>query len=165
MNPSTGGAPMSGPLVLVLDPSAPLRQLYRDLLEDEGYRVSDAARLPDAGEVERLRPDALIVDHLLGGAADVVAMLHRVRVDPATSTIPVIVATAAAHVASVHDASFKDLGVQLLLKPFDIDDLLARVRGETSGQHAPPWPETAQPVDLSAGAARPVTGAETPPSP
>src|SRR5690348_5311952 len=86
-----GGGGMAR-LVLVIDDDRAIGELYRAILEDEGYRVRVHAS-PDLAlaAVVELRPDLLVLDLRFGPdgrGADVVA---RLKGDPATRALPVLV--------------------------------------------------------------------------
>ena len=54
--------------IMVIDDTPAILELYRDLLTDEGYAVASYARpLRDLAEVERIEPDLIIIDYLMGG--------------------------------------------------------------------------------------------------
>ncbi len=54
------------PHVLVIDDDEDLRDLFRDILEGESYRVTPAASALDTGEIARLAANPMILDLLLG---------------------------------------------------------------------------------------------------
>jgi CheY-like chemotaxis protein len=77
--------------VLVGDDNEQMRRLVVELLQAEGYEVSEAA---DTGEVlEQItqdRPDLLILDvHMPGGGG--IEALRAIRSDPANGHLPVLV--------------------------------------------------------------------------
>ena len=113
--------------VLVVDDDEDIRELLRQVLAEEGYRVSVAARA-DAGEVARLRPDLLLLDHLIHGEPVGWAVAGALRADPATAGLPVILCTAAAPEVRGAGDRLRDLDLGVVLKPFDLGELLAGVR-------------------------------------
>ncbi|MDQ2805499.1 MAG: response regulator [Chloroflexota bacterium] len=113
------------PLVLVIEDNADLAAIVRGMLEGAGYRVAVAADgtagLAAAG---RLRPAAILLDLLLpqAGGWDV---LQRLKADPTTADVPVVV---------VSILEQQRLGLLLgatgyLVKPLDRDRLLGLLRG------------------------------------
>jgi signal transduction histidine kinase len=118
---------MSRPLhILVADDMPDNRNLLRQLLRHEGYRVSEAADGAEAlslianGDVDMLLLD-LQMPHVDG-----FEVLARLGAEPATNP-PVLVVTAAAE----REARLRalELGAQdFVTKPFDTQELRARVR-------------------------------------
>ena len=119
----------SAPHVLVIDDDRPILDLYRDLLEDEGYRVTGRA-YPDVepAEAAALRPDAIILDFVFGGENVGLGFLERLKADPATEPIPVVVCTGDRRAAEDARAELDGWGCGVVLKPFDVDELAAKVR-------------------------------------
>ncbi|MFN8590432.1 MAG: response regulator [Thermomicrobiales bacterium] len=116
------------PHVLCVNDTQEILDLLRDLLEDEGYQVTTVIELLDLERVKALNPDVIVQDLLFEQTqARGWKFLTLVRLDPELSRIPLILCTAA--VAVVRDdvmaANLRQLGVRVVLKPFNIDDLLA----------------------------------------
>jgi CheY-like chemotaxis protein len=111
--------------VLVVDDASELRAVFRDILEDAGYRVSLVAAAPCAAAVARLRPDAILLDLLLGtdetAAWELVQALRR---SPETCTVPVVVCSAATLLLQELEPGLRALGATFVPKPFALDDLL-----------------------------------------
>lgn len=117
--------------VLVINDTPELLALFQELLEEEGYRVSLDAFVGDVGtklrEVERCQPDLIILDFIIGGEGTGWQFLQALRMNRRTTHIPVIVCTAAVDQIRQLQGQFDSLGVGVVLKPFDIDHLLAEV--------------------------------------
>ena len=99
--------------------SADLLQLY---LEDAGYRVAVARDGVDGLDLaRRLAPTAVVLDVLLPrlNGWDVLARLKR---DPATAAIPVVVVS----MLDERGAGFALGAAEYLVKPVDHEELLAR---------------------------------------
>lgn len=122
------------PHVLVCDDAQVMRDLLRDLLEDAGYRVSALPSPPDLERLRSLRADAVVLDLLFAGAEDAGwSFLHRVRDDVELGGLPVVLCTGAIDRARDDAASAaRRLGVRVVPKPFDIDEMLA-VLAEVAG--------------------------------
>ena len=109
--------------ILVVDHDPTLVDLLVEILTDEGY-VAYLAR-DDAGALATIaqHPPALLMLDVLMPGLHGAALLAQVRaVGPAT--MPIVVMTTAPHDAEpllVPDS------IECLAKPFDLDDLLARV--------------------------------------
>ena len=114
--------------ILVVNDSQEILELFRDLLEEEGYRVSlYSYALHDLTEVKKIGPDLIILDFLIGGEEWGWQFLQKVRLDRETATIPVIVCTAAVQLVRELQGHLTEKQVSVILKPFDIDDVLQRV--------------------------------------
>ena len=116
---------MSEAALLLVDDDAPIRRMLERTLTAEGYDVTAAA---DGGAalaaVERNMPDAIVLDVTMPGL-DGLAVTRRLRAKGLRVPILLLTARDAVHerVAGL-DAGADDY----LVKPFDVDELSARVR-------------------------------------
>lgn len=114
--------------VLVIDDAEELRTLFRDILTEEGCRVSLAAAAPNVGEIAALAPDLIVLDLLLGTDEDAAwRLLQQLRRDERLAAVPVIVCSAATQMLARRKASLGALAAEVVPKPFDLDDLLGAV--------------------------------------
>jgi CheY-like chemotaxis protein len=116
-----------GTHVLVVNDIQAILDVMRELLEDEGYRVSVSIETLDLTRIKTLAPDVIVQDLLFAGTQDAGwKFLTLARLEPDMAHIPIILCTAATEV--VNDPAMAEnlnrLGVRVLLKPFNIDDLL-----------------------------------------
>ena len=114
---------MAKALVLVVDDDASIIAVIRDALEDEGYQVVSAVNgqaLPIARDAQ---PRAILLDIMMPGM-DGVEVSKRLRADPLTAHIPIVVMSAHSNLAARADQMPVD---DRLPKPFDIDELYAIV--------------------------------------
>jgi DNA-binding response OmpR family regulator len=123
----TPPAPSPRKRVLLVEDDAGVQHLLRDLLESEGYRVLSSAFPLDPIDVSQLRPALVVLDLWFDGLASGWDWLESMRVTPGARDIPVLICTADASVVTAQTHRLSDLGANVLLKPFDLDDLLARV--------------------------------------
>jgi CheY-like chemotaxis protein len=123
---------MAGPLeppvrVLVVDDSEVIRDLISLNLRLEGLEVTAVGDGQAALDiVADLRPQVITLDVVMPrlGGFDTV---ERLRADPATAHIPIVVITGRSQVADV--ARGEELGVEAYLaKPFEPSELVAVVR-------------------------------------
>jgi CheY-like chemotaxis protein len=116
------------PHILIVDDTQEILDLLRELLEDEGYRVTTSMALLDLDKVKNLTPDVIIQD-LLFEQTQVQGwkFLTLVRLEPELTHIPLNLCTAAVQVVRDEEMAVKlrQLGVRVILKPFHIDELLA----------------------------------------
>ena len=133
---------MSEPLaphVVVINDEEDLLALFRELLEGEGYRVSTLTYpTADLADLQILGPDLIILDMLFGGEDRGWQYLQRLRLTRSTAQLPVIVCTAAVRLVREAQDYLTDMGIGVILKPFDIDPFLAEVarrlgRGRNQG--------------------------------
>jgi signal transduction histidine kinase/CheY-like chemotaxis protein len=86
-------APAVRPRVLVVDDDASFRYLFRRFLEGAGVRVTEAAGGAEGIERARAERPAVIFLDLAMPEPDGVEVLERLKADPATAEIPVVVVT------------------------------------------------------------------------
>ena len=112
--------------VLLVDDEDTLRRVMKDLLEREGYIVSEARDGVQAlDQVDRFGPDVIVLDLNLPGL-DGYGVLSHLRSRPATSNIPVVVLTAKSD--EDNEVRVFQLGADdFLTKPFRARALSARL--------------------------------------
>ncbi|MGZ3454913.1 MAG: response regulator [Polyangiales bacterium] len=112
----------SSATILVVEDDEPIRLAVRELLESEGYEVVVACDGEEAlGAIASGIPSLIITD-LQMPRLDGIQLCERLRTDPETELVPIVVLTAAHRVEGV--TSRVDA---ILRKPFDVDALLATV--------------------------------------
>ncbi len=128
--PNSAAAPRR---ILVVDDDTAILDLLRLLLESEGYAVTTAASLDQARAAIAVgRPDLVLCDVRLPDAAPF-ALLDQLATDPATDTLPVLVCSGAAREIEQVTERLAQAHRAVVLKPFDIDDLLGTVARLLSG--------------------------------
>ena len=122
--PGAHGEPASK--VLLVDDEDSLRKVMRDLLERDGYVVTEARDGVQAlDQVDRVGPDIIVLDLNLPGL-DGYGVLSHLRSRPATANIPVIVLTAKGD--EDNEVRVFELGADdFLTKPFRARALSARL--------------------------------------
>ena len=114
------------PLVLVVDDLAQNARLLDAVLSPQGFRVMTASSGQEALDVlAKEHPDLVLLDILMPGM-DGYEVCRRIREDPGTAFLPVIMITASEGEEKVRaiEAGADDF----IQKPFDQAELLARVR-------------------------------------
>src|SRR5881398_224639 len=112
--------------VLLVDDEDSLRKVMRDLLERDGYSVSEARDGVQAlDQIDRVGPDIIVLDLNLPGL-DGYGVLSHLRSRPATANIPIIVLTAKGD--EDNEVRVFELGADdFLTKPFRARALSARL--------------------------------------
>jgi signal transduction histidine kinase/DNA-binding response OmpR family regulator len=114
------------PRVLIIDDDASIRQICREVLEIGGYQVRDSGSANAAlAEARRFRPDMIVLDVLMPGI-DGYRCAEMLRADPAIGLAPIIFLSARSDTADKVRA-FRSGAEDYMVKPFDADELLARV--------------------------------------
>jgi CheY-like chemotaxis protein len=121
---------MPGPRIIVLDDDADVRAAWVDALQTAGYAVTGfgladevLTRLPD------LAPDLILLDMMMPGM-DGFEFLARLRANPASSGIPLLIISGLGESLSVaiDDRAASALGVAAILtKPLDLSLLVQHV--------------------------------------
>lgn len=115
--------------ILVINDSQDMLEAFRLLLEEEGYAVTLAAIAPESAQaVEELHPDVVVLDLIFGAEVTGWQLLQKLRMRRSTMTLPIVVCTAAVKYAREMEAQIVAHGAVLVLKPFDIDELVEAVR-------------------------------------
>jgi adenylate cyclase len=114
------------PLVLVVDDLAPNARLLEAVLSPKGFRVVTASSGEEALDVlGKEHPDLVLLDILMPGM-DGYEVCRRIRQDPATAFLPVIMITASGEEEKIR--AIESGADDFVNKPFDQAELLARVR-------------------------------------
>jgi response regulator RpfG family c-di-GMP phosphodiesterase len=116
--------------VLIVDDDPAGRALARRLLEQEGYRVREAIDGVDAlARVEQERPHIIIMDAMMP-RLDGLACTRRLKADPASRDIPVIMLSALSDASDI--AAGLEAGAdEYLTKPIRPREFKLRVRSMT----------------------------------
>ncbi len=114
-------------VVVIGEDDEPIATLLRDSVNDEdGYQsvvVSDGALVLET--IRQVHADLLILDIMMPGLNGF-EVFDRVRADTDIRDMPVLFVSAA---TNQHDGDFAKRGIkEVISKPFDLNDLLERVR-------------------------------------
>ena len=122
--------------IMVINDTQEILDMFRAVLEDEGYEVIlYSFAILDMTEYERVKPDLVILDLVFGSEKSGWQMLQKLKMNRSTATIPVIVCTAATNAVREMEGYLLSKGVTVILKPFDIDDLVAGVKLALQSRH------------------------------
>ncbi|MDQ4100388.1 MAG: response regulator [Chloroflexota bacterium] len=125
--------------ILVVNDTQEILDLFRDILEEEGYRVSlYSYAINDLAQIKRIAPDLIILDFIIGGEDTGWQLLQKLKMDRQTMMIPVVVCTAALRLVQELEGHLRAKNVAVILKPFDIDDLITQVNVSLENLAVPP---------------------------
>lgn len=122
---------MAGELILIIEDNEMNRKLSRDVLEVRGYRTLETNTGEEGIRLAREHEPALVLLDIHLPGIDGIETFRRLRADPATAAIPVIVVTASA--MPDDRAQIKAVGFdRYLSKPINIK-LFVEAVGEVLG--------------------------------
>jgi two-component system cell cycle response regulator len=123
-----GGAVRMPARVLVVDDCPLTVELLTGFLEHEGYVVSKAYDgLQALAKIESEKPDLVLLDVRMPPGIDGFEVCRRIRADPATAHLPVVMMTGLSGVTS-RVKGFEADADDFITKPFRFTPLMARVR-------------------------------------
>ncbi|MBI2992987.1 MAG: phosphate regulon transcriptional regulator PhoB [Gammaproteobacteria bacterium] len=113
--------------ILIIEDEAAIREMLGYTLMKEGFEFQEAADVDQARPlIERQKPDLILLDWMLPGMSGV-DYARRVRNDPETRDIPIIILTARGE--ETDKVRGLDTGADdYITKPFSSKELLARIR-------------------------------------
>jgi DNA-binding response OmpR family regulator len=112
--------------------------LYRNLLEGEAYQIDTCRIVFDHPvDVERLRPDVIVLDLKFGHQMVGWQMLEKLCLYRPTATVPLIVCAAPTQEAREQEEQLRQRGIHVVYKPFDLDDFLQVVKDALTAHMAP----------------------------
>lgn len=116
-----------GKRILVIDDEPDLLDLVKNWLESKGYDVIAANNgLEGLKKAEDEKPSVVILDVKMPGM-DGFEVLNKLRADPKTQYMPVIMLTQKRETESVFKAA--DIGTtDYIMKPFSLQELLKMVK-------------------------------------
>jgi two-component system cell cycle response regulator len=113
--------------ILVVDDEEVNRDLMEAILTEDGYEIVQAANGPAAlAEAAEKLPDLILLDLMMPGMSGFEAC-ERLKQDPVTAGIPVLVVTALGQISN-KEAALTRGADDFVMKPVQAADLRARVR-------------------------------------
>ncbi len=117
------------PRILVINDTQEILDLFRVLLEEEGFEVVlSGFPFQQVSEIEQIGPDLIILDIIFGDEKTGWQMLQLLKMKRSTASIPVIVCTAALNAVREQEGYLVSQGVHVVYKPFDIDHILITIK-------------------------------------
>ena len=121
------------PHILCITHAPEILALQRELLEEEGFRVTTRLHLDkDLDALLQLAPDAIIIDYMWRQSDDEWVFLTLLTMDPRTRKIPLNLCTGAVREARELQGHLSEMGIRVVLKPFDIEHLIRVVQDAVS---------------------------------
>ncbi len=118
---------MAPKCVLIVDDEAGPRTLFREFLEEGGYTPAEAANgLEALAQAERLLPHAILLDIRMPDL-DGFEVCRRLKANPVTKPIPVIVVTAV-QTDALNRLAYEVGALACIVKPVRPEALLATIR-------------------------------------
>jgi len=122
-----GGRDQTGPVVLIVDDDAQLREYVRANLELEGYNVREAGSAEEGlGVLDEESPDLILLDVMMP-EVDGWEMLRRVQERHGVGTIPVIMFSGKVDERSPGEAAERG-ATGFIGKPFDPQQLIEQAK-------------------------------------
>jgi DNA-binding response OmpR family regulator len=144
---------VSNQTVLVVEDDANMQDFLKEILASEGLIVHTASDGKEAlQKTLSLTPDLVLLDLRMPNL-DGVTYCKAVRVDKHTRNIPIIVVTSLSMQSKLEE-SIAAGADDFVAKPFDVNDLLLRVRSMLKVQHITDTQERMQRYILSLRQAR-----------
>lgn len=117
------------PLALVVNDTQEILDLFRDILVEEGFDAVLHSYAPKELEtVIGIDPDVVILDFLIGEEAQGWQLLQKMKMHRQTQGIPCVVCTGAVNLIRELEGHLTTKNVGIVIKPFDIDDLMETLR-------------------------------------
>ena len=115
--------------IMAINQSEDVLQLFKYLLEeDEGYHVTTRSYIDkDLDAIVRLAPELIILDYMWSEEDLGWSLLQMLRMNPKTAKIPIVLCTGATSKVEELQGHLDDMGIRVVLKPFELDTLLAAI--------------------------------------
>jgi adenylate cyclase len=124
--------------ILAINNDPAILALFRDLLEEAGYQVSlQNYSDRELAKIRALKPDLIVLDYMWATEDDSWSLLQMLRMDPATAAIPIVLCTGAVREVAALQPHLMDMGISVVIKPFNIDHLVDVIRERLAPQVPP----------------------------
>jgi DNA-binding response OmpR family regulator len=109
--------------ILIIEDDRDILDMMQYIIEDEGYEVVALNEPEPIDEIMQHQPDLILLDERLPEISGH-ELCARIKADPATQNIPVILISAVPHIVEIAQDCQADA---YIAKPFDLDELTAAV--------------------------------------
>jgi two-component system response regulator MprA len=120
---------MSRTCIAVINDDQAIVDMLRDFLQDAGYETIECFAGDGAYDlIRREHPALVIIDLQMEHSEAGLHVLQKLRADPATIGIPAIICSADGRGLREKAAAIHGLNGDVLEKPFNLDQLLTKIR-------------------------------------
>lgn len=112
------------PRIVVVNDSSEIVELYRDILALEGYEVEWLRPKTTVAQIVAMQPAAILLDYIYGIERKGCDLLEQLTQTSTARSVPIVLCTTMVKEVQASEARLAALGIQVILKPFEIDDLL-----------------------------------------
>jgi twitching motility two-component system response regulator PilH len=120
---------MKRPFIIVVNQDTVFLELMEELLTEEGYHTSIQKEGDRAyATIKKDKPDLVVLDIRISNPEAGFNVVDLMRIDPETAHIPVIICSTATHIIRENEARLREKNCDILMKPFNIDELLLKVQ-------------------------------------
>jgi CheY-like chemotaxis protein len=117
------------PLVLAMDQSWEVLNLIRDVLVEAGFSIITRTLVDQTlDDVVVAAPDVIVMDYMYAREGRARDLFDDLKQDERTAHIPVVLCTGAVPETEDIREELEQLGVRVVYKPFDIDELVGTVQ-------------------------------------
>ena len=115
--------------ILAINQSQEVLDLFEMLLTDEGYRVTTQPFVQkDLNAVRDMAPDLIVLDYMWEYEDTGWSFLQMIKMNPTTQAIPIVLCTGSVTRVEELSGHLERMSVRVVIKPFDLDDLLHAIR-------------------------------------
>jgi len=140
------------PKILIVDDEVKILELVKETLENKGYQTVTANNGDRALKIFEKDPPDLIITDIMIPRIDGFELVKRIRQYKNGKHLPIIMMSAVYRDLHIRDDFIKKYGVEYLLKPFSLVDLLKRINKFLHKEVATPQTaEMVREVDILAG--------------
>jgi len=114
--------------ILVIEDDKDIRDTIALILKEENYDVVDSGDSKILKHLHHHNPDLILMDNWLTewkSDANGQQLSKQLKTDPATNHIPIIIISAVSNIKEIAEEGLADAW---LMKPFDMEDLIAIVK-------------------------------------
>lgn len=116
------------PLIFVVNADETFLEMMAELLMDEGYNARTINENSDVfTAIKVAKPKLVVLEMLLINPESSWMILNKMRLDPETAHIPVIIVSTATDLIQRNEENLRAKHCDILLKPFELEELLVMV--------------------------------------